>query len=386
MAAISGARPAPLSSFGRHVRLPILDVYVLKEFIAPFAFAFAAFFLFWAFNIFFLAAKYLIEQNAPFFLVLRFVVLRMPQSIPFAFPFAALTATLLGIGRLSQDNEITAIRTAGVSLWRLCLTPLLFGLAAFLVSYLANEYVAPKSVELSTRTFYQIVYHTASLPVEPQFFRKDPDTGNVFFVSQVLPDGRTMSGVQVFKPGRNGTYWNETLQAKTAFVRGSTLVLQNVVTTYYNAGGQEVTQAQSPETDVGLPLGESAAQFTSSINSDPWSMSSKNLKNQVISLRTQGVGGEALGNLEVNLANKTSFPFASFVAVLIALPLAIRFGRKGRMLGIALSLMAFFVYYLLNDAASVFGSTGRINPYLASWLPNIVFGLAGLGMLWQDEH
>lgn len=384
MASVSGVRPAPAGLLNR-LRLPILDSYILGEFIGPFLFAFLAFFLFWAFNIFFLAAKYLFTQNAPFFLVLRFVVFRIPQSIPMAFPFATLFATLLGMGRLMADNEVNAMRTSGISLWRLAITPFIFGACAFGLSYVMNEYVAPKSVDLSTRTFYQIIYHTASLPVEPQFFRKDPDTGNVFYVSQVLPDGKTMAGVQIFKPGRNG-YFNETIQAETAHVEGATLVLTNAVMTYYNAKGYETSQASTPEFRIGLPLAESAAQFMSTQNSDAWTMNSKQLSTQVNALRAQGVGGEALGNLEVNLADKLAFPFASFIGVLIALPMAIRFGKKGRAMGMALAVLSFFVYYVMTEAASAFGGAGRMNPYIASWLPNIIFGVAGLVLLWSEEH
>lgn len=384
MASISGARTAPVPWLAR-LRLPILDAYILNEFVWPFVFAFAAFFLFWGFNIFFLAAKYLIEQNAPFYLVMRFLLFRLPQSIPMAFPFAALFGTMLGMGRLVGDNEIIAIRTAGVSLWRICLTPILFGLTTFLFTYGMNEFVAPKSTELSTRTFYQIIYNTAALPVEPQFFRKDPDTNNVFFVTNVLPDGKTMLGVQVFKPGKNG-YWNETFQAKQAHVEGATLVLNDVVDTRYNGQGWMTAQVQSPEVRIGLPLGESAAQFMSSVNNDAWTMNSKQLKQQVGALQNQGVGGEALGNLQVNLASKLAFPFGSLVGVLLALPTAIRFGRKGRMLSFALAIMLFFAYVLLFQAASVFGSTGRMNPYLASWLPNIIFGVLVLALLWYEEH
>jgi lipopolysaccharide export system permease protein len=384
MASVPGARTAPVGIL-RQLRLPKLDSYILGEFLGPFAFAFLAFFLFWGFNIFFLAAKYLITQNAPFFLVMRFVVFRIPQSIPMAFPFATLFATLLGMGRLMADNELNAIRTSGVSLWRISLTPFIFGVVAFLLAFAMNEYIAPKSVDLSTRTFYQIIYHTASLPVEPQFFRKDPDTGNVFFVTQVLPDGKTMAGVQIFKPGRSG-YWNQTIQAQTARVEGATLVLTNAIMTYYNPQGYETSQTTTPEFRIGLPLAESAAQFMSTQNSDAWTMNSKQLAAQVNALRAQGVGGEALGNLEVNLADKFAFPFAAFVSVLIALPMAIRFGKKGRAMGMALAVVSFFVYYVMTEAASAFGSTDRINPYLASWLPNIIFGAAGLALLWSEEH
>ncbi|MDQ2680338.1 MAG: LptF/LptG family permease [Candidatus Eremiobacteraeota bacterium] len=384
MASVSGAHAIPLAPRMRF-SLPILDIYILHEYLGPFFFALGAFFLFWAANIFILSADYVINQHAPFFLVLRFVVFRIPQSIPLAFPFATLFATLLAIGRLMADNEIAALRTTGVSLWRICMTPLLFGFAAFLVAYGTNEYVVPYAVDQSTRTFYQIIYHTAALPVEPQFFRKDPDTGNVFYVNQVLPDGHTMQGVQVYKPGRTG-YFSEVVSAKYAHVEGATLILTGVVDSRYNNDGVVSSQVQTKQISIGLPLGETAAAFLSTVNSDPFTMNSKTLGRQVTSLKAQGVGGTALGNLEINLADKTAFPFAAFVSVIIALPLAIKFGRRGRTLGIALSLLAFFVYYLMNSAAGAFGRNGAINPFLAAWTPNLIFGISGLLFLWREER
>ncbi len=378
-AAHAATLPRPL------IRIPLMDSYLLREFVGPFCFAFFAFLLFWGVNIFYLAADFLINAHAPFFLVLRFVLFRIPQSIPLAFPFAALFATLLAIGRLSADNEINALRTAGISLWRICLTPLLFGICAFGVAYAMNELIAPPSVDISTRSFYQIIYHTAALPVEPQFFRKDPDTGNVFYVAQVMPDNKTMVGVQVFKPGRSG-YYNEILSAKTAHVEGATLLLNDVVDTRFNANGEFAAQARTSSVSIGLPLAETAAAFMSSTNNDAFTMNSKALAQQVHFLRAQGVGGTALGTMQVNLANKSALPFACFVAVLLALPLAIKFGKKGRTLGIALSIVAFGMYDLLLTAAAAFGRNGVMNPYLASWMPNIIFGLAGLAMLWWNER
>ncbi|MFN2448566.1 MAG: LptF/LptG family permease [Candidatus Baltobacteraceae bacterium] len=381
---MSGARSAP-AAISRPRFLPILDAYLLGEFVMPFVLAFAIMYVFWAFNIYFLALKFIAQANAPFFLVLRFIVFRIPQAIPFAFPFATLAATMLGMGRLQGDNEVNAIRTNGVSLWRLCVTPLIFGFCVFLAAWAANEYIAPRSVDLSTRTFYQIVYHTASLPLDAQFFRKDPDTNNEFFVNQVLGDGRTMQGVQIFKPGRSGV-WNETIQAQTAHVEGATLVLNKAILTFYNAQGYETSQTTTPEFRIGLPLGESAMQFMTNQNADAWTMNSKDLKARVSALQSQGVGGEALGNLEMNLADKLAFPFASFVSVLIALPLAFRFGKKGRGVGMGMTVLAFIVYYFMTEAASAFGSTGRVNPYVISWMPNVLFGLGGLFMLWKEDR
>jgi lipopolysaccharide export system permease protein len=384
MATLTRRQPLPRIS-AASLRLPILDSYLLREMFGPFMFAFGAFLLFWALNIFFLAADYIINQHAPFFLVLRFVIFRIPQAIPMAFPFGCLFAALLAMGRVMGDNEITAMRTAGISVLRIAVAPLFFGFAMFLIAYSMNEWIAPPSVELSTRTFYQIVYHTESLPVEPQFFRKDQDTGNVFYVNQVAPDNKTMVDVQIFKPARYGP-WNETLQAKTATVSGSTLNLHDVIDTRFNNDGFMTNQQHVKEISIGLPLGETASQFVSTVNNDPWTMSSKSLRTQVNALESQGIGGTALGNLQINLANKLAWPFACFIGILLALPLALRFGKRGRTLGIALAIISFFIYYLMTSAAAAFGRNGAINPFFAAWLPNIIMGTVGAVLLWMEER
>ena len=70
----------------------------------------------------------------------------------------------------------------------------------------------------------------------------------------------------------------------------------------------------------------------------------------------------------------------------IALPLALRFGKRGRTLGIALAIIAFFAYYLLTSACSAFGRNGAINPFIAAWLPNVIMGVSRRFALWLEER
>ena len=146
------------------------------------------------------------------------------------------------------------------------------------------------------------------------------------------------------------------------------------------------SQQHVNEISIGLPMGETASQFVSNVNNDPWTMSSKSLRTQVNALQEQGIGGTALGNLQINLANKLAWPFACIISILLALPLALRFGKRGRTLGIAMAIILFFVYYLMISAAAAFGRNGAINPFLAAWLPNIIMGTAGATLLWMEER
>jgi lipopolysaccharide export system permease protein len=376
------AEPAPI-----HLgwRVPILDSYLVREMAAPFGFALAVWMLFWFINIFFLAADYIINAHESPFLIFRFLIFRVPQVTPYAFPFACLIATLLAVGRLAEDNEIIALRTAGVTFMRIARTPLILGVAVFLFSYWINETIVPKSVELSTRTFYQIVTHTAELPIVPRFFRTDESTGRVFYVGDVMSDHRTMKNVMIFEPALNSPF-RQVTNAQTAIVDGAQLHLINARVTRFKPTGEVDGFAIDKDIDVGLPLGESPDQFLNSNQSDPYTTNSKQLSAQIKAMQQNGQGGSALDVLKITLAQKLSFPFASFIAVLIAMPLAVRLGKNGRMIGFALSILMLFVYYLMMSAFAALGKNAAINPYLAAWLPNGLMLAVGAFLFYRVER
>lgn len=366
-------------------RLSILDLYLLRETAAPFGLAMAAFLVFWFVNIFFLAADYLINAHAPPFLILRFLIFRIPQSTPYAFPFSCLFASLIGFSRLAADNEINAMRTAGISFRRIAAPPICAGAFIFMLSYLINDTITPRAVDLSTRTFYQIVYHTASLPIEPQFFRKDPSSGRVYYVGDVSGDRRTMFNVMIFDP-MQGTGFRQVITAQNATIIDAALVLKNAMIIRFKPTGLVDGETVGQTVTVGLPAGENIEQFLSAGNNDAYTLNSRQLSDQIHAMESTGQGGNALGMLKVTLAQKFAFPFASLIAVLVAIPLAIGVGKKGRTLGVGLSVLLLFVYYLLVAMSAAVGRNGAINPYVAAWLPNILMSSVGLGLIAREER
>jgi len=387
MATFPGLRtPALARALPPRPRLPILDAYLLREVAAPFGFALAAFFLFWFANIFVLAADYLVNKGAPVFLVLRFLLFRVPQATPMAFPFACLFGTLLGFGRLMADNEITALRTSGIAFVRIIRLPLLAGAAVAITAFLVNENVAPVATDLSTRSFYQILYKSQTLPIEPNIFRADPATGDMFYIQSVSSDGRSMSNVMIYQPDRSSPFV-QILTAKTARIDGGEIVLDHAVRTQIKADGQiGAVDVEAREVRISLPMGDNGQNFLSSAFNDTYTMNTKRLSQDIAFRKQTGQGGTDLAARELTLGSKYAYPFASFIAVIIAVPLAVRFGKNGRTLGIVLSIVLLVIYYGMVALAGAFGRNGSIDPYVAAWLPNVIMGAAGGILIWREDR
>jgi lipopolysaccharide export system permease protein len=224
-----------------------------------------------------------------------------------------------------------------------------------------------------------------TLPIEPNLFRQDPATGNVFYVGSVDADGKTMHNVMIYEAGRT-TPFQKIIAAKVASVDGASLVLSHAAISQFKANGEYDGGSTVRSLTVGLPLAEKADEFLSSANNDPYTMDSKRLREDIKFRKMTGQGGADLAKREITLAEKLSLPFAAFISVLIALTLAVRFGKKGRALGIALSILVLFVYYVLGAMSSAFGRNGTIDPYVAAWIPNAIFAAVGGSLVILEDR
>jgi lipopolysaccharide export system permease protein len=278
------------------------------------------------------------------------------------------------------------MRTSGVSFFRIIRLPLLAGAAVAIVSFLINEHIAPVATDLSTRSFYQILYRSQTLPVEPNIFRSDPVTGNTFYIQSVSPDGKSMQNVQIYQPARTVPFV-KILTAKRAHIVGTDIVLDDAVQTTINGDGQiAAIDVTAHELHIPLPMGDTGQNFLSSSFNDTYTMNTAQLAQQIKFRKQTGQGGTDLAVQELTLGTKYAYPFAAFIAVILAVPLSVMFGKRGRLLGIVLSIVALFVYYGMVALAGAFGKNGALDPYLAAWLPNIVCGVAGGALVWRENR
>jgi lipopolysaccharide export system permease protein len=79
----------------------------------------------------------------------------------------------------------------------------------------------------------------------------------------------------------------------------------------------------------------------------------------------------------VELYTKISFPFVTFIIILLGAPLSADSRRSGLALGFGLSLLISFIYWGVLQVSKAYGIKGNVAPLLSAWIPNIVFMVIG---------
>ena len=123
----------------------ILERYVLREHLFPFLFGFSVVVFLLTLDFLFDLVDLAIGKGVSFGIVLELFVLSLGYMVALAFPCAVLIASLAAFGRLSQDNEISAMRANGVNLARIIGAPLLAASVLAVLLVLFNNHVLPES-------------------------------------------------------------------------------------------------------------------------------------------------------------------------------------------------------------------------------------------------
>jgi len=362
-------------SFG----LQILDKYIVKEMLGPFAFGFVAITLFMTVNMLYLAADFIFGKGIPVDMTLHWLVLQLPALMYLVMPFSTLCGVMLGFGRLAGDHELTALRTSGVPLHRIALPGYVVGAIMFALAFIVNENLAPPSERQADVVFRQIAYHSSQPIIAPNQIIKTTNGSQQYtlFVGSVDAGTGLMHDVQIFV--MQAGYFPIRWTAQTARQAGNKIVLYDGVESHTGKDGLVNAQQRFKEMDI--PIGDTQALYGGQLTA--FEMNSKQLKEQVDAEKTSG---EDARQDEMVLAEKFAMPAASFIAVIMALPLAARFGRHGRAVGALMTIAAMVVYYLFMAATNAMGKNGIMSTWLAAWTPNILFGVIGLALLIREER
>jgi lipopolysaccharide export system permease protein len=348
----------------------ILDRYLMREFLTFVGIGLAvAAALFVVIDLLQTLDKYL-RVKPPMIYIVEHFLYRLPAALHDGLPVVMLVATIFLFLALSRFHELTAMKAAGLSLYRVSLPILGLGLSIALSAGIFQELLLPKLNALGdevdrVKIRGQLPRHLQS---RQRLWLRASDS-RFYRVELLNPGSNDLYGVTILEVDKQFRLVNR-LDARKAHWTPAGWELTEGAFREILAGGQVQTV---PFTMTALDLHEDIEDFTK-IQKPVTSMSYRELKEYVTRLEATGF---QVKKYMVELYSKLSFPLVNLIMVLVAIPFALQSPRGGRLFGVALAIAIMAGYLVVHYVAISFARADLLPPLLAAWTANIIF--LGLG-------
>jgi lipopolysaccharide export system permease protein len=303
--------------------------------------------------------------------MLAFFICKLPEMIGQTASFSILMATLLTLGLLTRSSEITAMRSCGISLFKISLPMLVLGLIASLLLLVNTELIVPKSYENMERIERVAIRKQGVNAVFKRnniWFR----SGSMILQAQMFePKEKSLKGVIIWTLDASMNPLGR-IDAESAEFQNDSWILKKAEVKDFTQGQGFIVKAV-PEMVIALKLKIDDLKVLDN-NAD--NLSYRKLKEYADNLRSGGY--QAFRYLTMMHA-KLSAPFAAFVMVVLGIPFALRNSRSGGVaLGIGASVGIGFAYFVVNAVLLSYGRSGVLPPFVAAWGANLIFVLGGV--------
>ncbi len=306
-------------------------------------------------------------SNAALFGYYRYFLLSITIQIV---PFAVLLATLAGLGSLSKNNEDTAFKASGLSLWRLATPVVIAASVGAALAFAVGEYVLPFSEQRQERFRNEIFGRPPEAggrgPGERNWYLSDAN--EIWHREEADAASDELFGVSVFSFDRQFRLVRRTA-ARSAGWAGGAWTLSDGWTRSFEKSTREPYRAFLARTIAGDPPRALAA-----VRRRPEELRFRELERLTRRLRAAGY---STSSLDTALQAKLAGPFLIPIMALLATPFAFRIGRRGALAGIGLGLFLGILALIATAFSTKLGEAGALPPLLAAWAPDVIFGLAG---------
>ncbi len=304
------------------------------------------------------------------------IIYSIPPTMALTMPIATIMGALVSVGRMSNDSEITAMRAAGIRLSSIFLSLYLGGILIGGISFYFTDRIVPIG-NIKFRTLYQkltIARPDISIDVHSINALPGQYTLLVDLIDEKTGD---LMDVTIFE-SREGKYV-KTITAKKGWflTEGAD---ENIITLRLIKGtiidpkdktGEEFNSTLFKELDLNIPVEQGELK---NIVKTPRDMSMKELKEGIAGLEK---GTRTYNRYVMEYHKKVAIPFSCLLFVFLGTPFAVTRGRSGRGMGLGIGVLIVFFYYLALLTLERMGKSGKIDPALAIWMPNILFFIFG---------
>ncbi len=369
----------------------LLDRYIVSQILPPFLFSVGLFASLGVAigNLSDLANK-IVDSNLPIRDALEILLLKVPEFVSYALPVGILLSTLLAYGRFSNDSEIIAFRSCGISLYRLVIPALAISLIVTGITFVFNELVVPAANFRATGILVKSIAHQQNFWQNQDIFYPNYETTtladgrterilkNLFYAREF--DGKRMKSLTIL------TWLKQELREIVISDSASWNAERNIWDffdgTLYLLSPPDSSYSEAiPFKHKTFPLPKEVFEFASQAR-DPYEM---NIVQAMEYLKLLQLSGDTKKEkmFAVRIQQKISFPFVCLIFGLIGSAFGSLPQQMNRGTSLGLSVLIVFLYYLLSFLIGSLGLIGILTPFLAAWIPNFMGLILGAWLLWR---
>lgn len=358
----------------------LLDKYIMKQLLETFLLGVVIFTsIIFTSDAFLYLVKEITSYGVPFTIALRVIILRLPQVLVLTIPMGVLLSVILTFNKLSANSEITIMKACGISISRLSLPVLVFGILSALLNFSVSEYIVPAAdLQAKNLTLWALTQ------------RNIPNGKANFSFKELDQDGRLIRLFYI------DNYTNKKLQGITVLDMSKEGAVQIIQSKYGDANAEAWNFNQG----VAYTISQSGKTLSTTVfnklkifTNFNYGKAFKNKGNELnfVDLmkyieNCKKQGDVHLSKLIIQLHEKFAIPITSLLIALIGVPLAMTPPRSRFNRGFLFSLTLIFLYYLIRAFCISLGEAQVIDPAFSAWLPNLIILTTGSFLFYRKAY
>lgn len=363
--------------------MTILFRYILREYAKIFLMCFSGLLTIYMVIDFFEKVRRFLRYDSDMLPMLAYFALKIPAISFQVAPFAVLVATLLTLGLLSRSNEITALRSCGISLLWMTSPFFLFagGVAVILLAFSSSiiPLASDKAEEIRLVQIEKKLMPLTVQAVQP-WVRIGADA--LMHVNTIDVGGKSLRGVRLYHFDRAFRLDRIVEAAEARYESGGWMLLNGNRRRFAPDNAADLVLFADQPADIPLIPDD----FSTSLTGNSETMTFREIRNYIGRFQREKV---SFSRLLTDYYGRVAFPFVTVIMALVGIALGLRRSgvRGGNMAaGIGQAFVVGFCYWTTHSIAIALGRGGALAPVFAGWMANILFASFGLYLLLKVRH
>jgi LPS export ABC transporter permease LptF/LPS export ABC transporter permease LptG len=351
----------------------ILDDYILRDFLLYLGMILCSFLVLLLVFTFFELLGDIVRNRVPLVLVGAYLVNVTPYFLYNSTHISVLLAVLITFGLMQKGNEITAMKATGISIYRVILPVLVIAGVLSTGLFFFEQFYLPQANKRQDALRNQIKGKPPQTYLRPDRKWIFGQRSDIYYYEFFDADQNRFGNVSVFEFDPHSfaltrriyaqrAHWADSL-GKWVFERGWARSFH----------GTAIADYRPFDAATFDELAEPPSYFKKEVKQSS-EMNYAELRQYIHDLQQSGFD---VLRLRVQLQKKFAFPLITFVMAVLAIPFALRTGRRGALAGVATAIGIAGVYFVVAGLFEAMGNTSQLPPALAAWSPDLLFGLAG---------